>query len=402
MHFRYSAYNPAGEMRAGVLQADTEQRAEELLWQADLTVLSLKKEREPLTLGELMPTLFGVKRRDLIIFSRDLATLLKSGIALRAALRMLESQTRKPVFRKIQGKIIEDIETGSSLSQACARYPQVFPSLYLRLLQVGEEIGNLELVLQQLTIYMEKEEGVASRIKRSLTYPIFVATVAVMAVFILVNVVLPSMSRLLQEFGGQLPLATRMLLASTTWLRAYFRFVLMGILVLAALFFWYIRTPAGARRKDYLLFRIPVLGGVVLKANMSRMSRTMFVLLKAGISLTETLSLIVQTSPNRALREALTGVRADVHRGQLLSRAMASRPLFPSMLTQMIAVGEETGRMEANLEALAGFYEEEMDREITRLVGMMEPAMILIVGGMVGFIAVSLISPIYGLIQQIK
>lgn len=402
MRFKYSAYDAAGKEITGVLQADSEERAEQTLWQADMTVLSLKKEREPITLGELAPTLFGVKRRDLIIFSRDLATLLRSGIALRLALRMLQSQTRKAVFRKVQSQIIEDIEVGSSLSQACARFPNVFPPLYQRLLQIGEEIGNLELVLQQLTIYMEKEEAVVSKVQRSLAYPLFVLTIALASIFILINVVLPAITRLLREFGGQLPLATRILIAVTGWLQDYFRVVIIGVFVLAVLFFWYMRTPSGRRRRDLFLLRVPVVGSVILKGNVSRMARTMFVLLKAGVSLTETLNLIIQTSQNTALKESLTEVRADVHQGHLLSKAMSTRPLFPAMLTQMIAVGEETGKLESNLESLASLYEEEMDREVSRLVAMVEPAMIIMVGGLVGFIAVSLISPIYTLIKQVK
>ena len=401
MRYKYLASTPQGEVRGGELEAETEKEAEEALWQAGLTILRLKKEREGLRLEALSPTLFGVRRGEIIHFTRGLANLLGAGISLVPALKMLQAQTSGP-FRRVLSRVIEDISRGDSFSQALARHPQVFSTLYLRLIHVGEEIGSLPLVLRQLEVHLERERETAIRVRGALGYPAFIAVLAVGVVVILVTFVLPSMRALLREWGGSLPLSTRVLVAIAGFLRERGGLVMVALALGVVGGTWYIRSPRGSARWDRFLLRVPQVRRAIVFSQIARFCRTLSLLLKAGVTLTEALNLLVQTTENTPFREVLTGVRADVVQGKLLSEALASRSLFPPLVGQLVTIGEHTGQLEANLDTVVSIYDEEAGRATARLVGMLEPALIILVGGVVAFIAVSILSPLYGLVRQIR
>ncbi len=404
MRYKYLASTPQGEVRGGELEAETEKEAEEALWQAGLTILrlrKLKKDGEGLHLESLSPTLFGVRRGEIIHFTRGLANLLGAGISEVPALKMLQAQTSGP-FGRVLNRVIEDISRGDSFSQALARHPQVFSTLYLRLIHVGEEIGSLPLVLRQLEVHLERERETAIRVRGALGYPAFIAVLAVGVVVILVTFVLPSMRALLREWGGSLPLSTRVLVAIAGFLRERGGLVMVALALGVVGGAWYIRSPRGSARWDRFLLRVPQLRRAIIFSQIARFCRTLSLLLKAGVTLTEGLNLLVQTTENAPFREALTGVRADVVQGKLLSQALASRPLFPPLVGHLVSIGEHTGQMEANLDTIVTSYDEESGRATARLVGMLEPALIILVGGVVAFIAVSILSPLYGLVRQIR
>lgn len=402
MRFKYVAYDNSGEVTTGVVEADSPDRAEEILWQSDLTVGKLTRVGRKVTLEELLPTLFGVKRQDVVNLSRDLASLIGSGIPLLAALRMLRDQAGKASLKRVIGEVIAALETGSSFSQACSQHPAVFPPLFLRIVEIGEEIGSLELVLRQITIHYEKEMAMMASIRKALTYPIFVAVLAVAAIFVMVNFVVPAMTGLFTEFKAQLPLVTRLLVAGAGVLKAHGPQIIVGLVVAVVLLYVYLKTPAGNRRKDYFIVGLPVIGQISRKLNIGRVARTMVILQRAGVPLTETLKVLVPTTQNVAFREALVAVESEVRQGRLLSQAFGASPLFTPLLVQMTSVGEQTGRLETNLETLATYYEQEADRSIARLTELIEPVLILGAGGLVGFIAVSIITPMYGIIREIK
>lgn len=402
MRFSYQAQDSNGQLVNGVVEADSEVAAEELLWGANLTILSLRRNFRLPTLEEAIPTLFGVKRQDLAGFSRDLASLIEAGIPLLSALKMLSRQTMKRGMRRVILQIVEDLEKGQMLSQACALHPKVFPPLYVRLVQIGEEIGDLGRMLRQLTSHLEKEVALVSKVSRSLAYPVFVLFIGLVAVVILISVVLPAMSGLLHEFGARLPLATRILITVTDFIRGNVLYIVLSVAVLAIAGWRYVATSRGRRWWDGMLLRTPGIRDISLKGALSRMASTMHVLLEAGVSLTDTVDIMIQTTQNRALKDVLAGVREKVHAGQSLSQAMSSSPLFPSMMYEMIGVGEGTGTLTNSLNLLSAFYETDMDRSVAQLTGMLGPALVLLVGGLVGFIAVSVISPMYSVIQQIK
>lgn len=402
MRFKYLAYNSAGEETTGIVEADSQESAEETLWKSNLTISRISKEASSFALDEILPTIFGVKRQDLVTFSRDMASLIGSGIPLLQALRMLREQAGKASLKRVLGEILNSLEAGNSFSQACAKYTAIFPPLYLRLIEIGEEIGSLELVFRQITSHYEKELALQARIRGALTYPIMVMLLAVSSILVMVNFVVPAMMGLFTEFKAQLPLVTRILIVVAGVLKTYGPQVTFGIILVAVLTYLYLKTPTGNRRKDYLIMRIPVIGTILRKLNIGRIARTMVIMQRAGVPLTEILKVLVQTTQNIAFKEGLITVEKEIRQGRLLSQAFASHPLFTPLLVQMISVGEQTGRLETNMETLANYYEQETDRAINRATELIEPILILSAGGLVGFIAVSIITPMYGIINQIQ
>jgi len=401
MWFKYIAVKAGGEVVTGTVEATTEQRAEELLWQSELTILSLKKKRSIPSVRELLPTFFGVKRDDVVNFSRDLSTLLGAGIAIIPSLVMLHERTTKPTMKKLIRDIWVSVETGSSFSDACAKHPTVFSPFYLRLTKVGEEIGNLEQMLDQIGVQMTKEAAVMAKVKSALTYPAFVLAVATVAVVALVTFVVPAMSGLFEQFGGELPLLTRIIVAISDFFRGNILYLAIGFIVVIGVSVWFFGTPTGKRIRSTIALKIPIIKDVNIKGTMSRLARNLSILLGGGITLTESLELVIQTTDNVIFKEAFIKVRDDVHDGLLLSQAMRNQEIFPPMLTQVVGVGEHTGRLEPNLETVADFYEKETDKAVASATGMLTPIMTIVVGGIVALIAISMYTPIYGLAGQI-
>ncbi len=404
MAVRYVAFTHQGERVSGTLPVDSERTAEEQLWQSGLIVVSLKKERPPLrfSLYEQLPTFFRPKPQELVAFTRELANLLQAGIVLLTALKVLKERIRNPLLKKAVQDIIQDVEVGTSFSQAIARHPNIFPPIYSRLVTIAEQAGRLALLLQQIATYLEKQVALSSKVRSSLRYPSMVAVVGLVAAVLLSTFALPSITNLLGEYGGKLPTSARILISFSNFLKNYGLILFAGILALASVLAFYFRTASGARRWDYLILKIPAVGNLVLYNNISRLSRTLHTLLAAGIPLAESLDLTIKTSQNAAVREALAQVKQGMLGGQRLSQAMAQHRIFPALVPQMISVGEQSGTLERNLEALANFFDEQADAMATRMTSMIEPTMIIVVGLVIGFIAITIMSSLYGVIGQIR
>ncbi len=402
MQYTYVAYRASGEVVRGLVEADSEAAAEEALWQSNLSVVRLDRRRQMPAKEDLFPTLFGVRRAHVITFTREFSTLLGSGIPLVGAMRMLVEHMPNVLFQRAITAIVEDLETGTRLADAFAKFPTIFPPLYLRLLAVGEETGNLETLLQEVVVYMEKEEAIINKIRGAVAYPAFIFALAIGATLVMMNFVLPALTGLFSEFGSELPLMTRIMVAVSRFVQRYFAYILLGIGAAVVLLVLYRRTQEGARRIDFLLTRIPYVGNVIVVGNMSRMCRTMATLLQAGVSLTETIDLVISTSGNARIREALERVRGKVIGGTAISDALRDEGVIPTMVTQMIRVGEETGTLEPNLAHLADFFESQADRAVSAMTGVLEPAMIVVVGVIVAVVAISIIQPMYSILQRVR
>lgn len=402
MIYRYEAARNDGTPVEGTLEAESEARAEEVLWQANLTILSLKRQRQRPALDELIPSLFGVKRADLLLFSRQLALLLDAGIGILGSLRILQDQIPKASFKRLIRRIETDLQTGHLFSETLASHPDVFPTLYVRLAQVGESTGNLQAVLRQLARHLQREGETRSKVQGALAYPAFILVLAGLSVFVMINFVLPSLMTLFSEFNADLPAPTKFMLALVKFSQAYGLYVGIALGALVAGLTLALRTGPGQYAKDFVLLHIPVVGEIIRKSSLAHFARTMGMLVASGVSIMETLDMVVRTSDNLVLRRALTQMRTEVIAGRAISEALRASSFFPPMVTQMVRVGEETGTLESNLESVAILYDEDTDRAIGRLTGMIEPALIVMVGVLVGFVAVSIISPIYSVMQQIK
>lgn len=402
MQYSYVGYKPSGEMVKGTVDADSEERAEEKLWKSELTIITLKEKRGSTSLKEQLPSIFGVKKGDIINFSRDLNALLGSGIGIYPALTMLYERATKTSMKKLIRELLVSVETGGKFSDACAEHPDVFSPFYIRMMKVGEEVGNLENMLEQVTVQMIKDDEIKKKVKGAMTYPALVLIVAIGAIVALITFVVPAMSGLFEQFGGQLPFTTRMMVALSDFFSDNKLILFASAVLLIGGSIMYFRTPRGKKTKDTILLKIPIVSRVVIMGYMARTARNMALLISGGVTITDILDLIVETSDNVHFKEAFVTIRSDVSKGQLLSQAMKNQPLIPSMMHQVVGVGELTGRMEPNLESTADFYARETDSAVTRATSMLTPVMTIGLGGMVALIALSVYQPIYGIAGQIQ
>lgn len=291
---------------------------------------------------------------------------------------------------------------GSSLSDAMEKHPFAFDNIYCRMVEVGQRTGNFGVILRQLATYIEKAQATASKIRGAMTYPIGVLMLAVVVAIIIINVTLPPLMGLFEEFGTDLPWTTKLLLALVNAFTAYNLYLFAGGSLIAIFLTWYLSTEEGRRRRDALLLKMPLLGRIMVQGTISRISRTMATLLQAGLPLPDVIELTRQTVGNIVISEALDNVRQETLQGRTVSEPFSRIPHFPQMVSFMLRIGEETGTMDSHLETLADFYEDETDRAIKAMTSMLEPAMTVFVGLVVGFVAVSVIMPMYQLLGAIK
>lgn len=401
MEFKYSASTAQGSMVNGVLEAESETAAEGMLWDAGLTIVSMKRNLKLPKLHEMLPSVFGVKKKDVIAFSRNLASLLEAGIPLLRGLSILSRHGRES-FKDILRDLIKELEEGNRFSDACMKYPAVFPRFYIFLLRTGEEVGNLGTVLKETAAHMEREEATKAKVKKSLAYPSFVVLLAIAAVIVMLSFVVPRLTAMFSEFGGEMPATTKALVLLGDFFSANVVYIIGLMLFTGVSGVLYVRTERGRKRKDRLMVKMPVIGSAILKSSLARFTRNMSMMVGAGVSLFEALELVSQTSENVVIRESVTRLRSGVGEGQLFSEAMLADSLFPPLMAELVGIGEETGNLEGQLSKVSAFYEEEAEAAITRVTSMLTPALTVGVGLMIGFIAVTLFSSIYGMAGVIK
>jgi len=396
MEFKYVACTAEGGLIKGVVEADSETVAEEILWRSGLIIVDLKRRLKLPPLHEMLPSVFGVKRHDVIIFSRNLSSLLDAGIPIMRALA-IQSRFGRASFRAVLREVIKDLERGMRFSEACAKYPKVFPNFFVFLLRTGEEVGNLSQVMKDVAGYMERDEATVKKVRGSLAYPSFVLLLAVGAIFIMLTFVVPALTSMFKEFGSQLPPLTRAIISVGDFFSANFMYMILGVVVIVIAAVLYTRTSSGKMNKDRFILKIPVIGGAVLKGGLARFTRNMGMLVGSGVSMFDALKLASETTDNLVLSESVAEVRSGVGDGKLLSQAIAADPVFPSLMAEMIGVGEESGSLETHLMKVSTFYEEEAERAIASVTGMLTPALTIGVGVIIALVAVTMFSSIYSL-----
>lgn len=402
MSFRYLAYTPEGESSQGILHVDREEVAERILWDRGLLIADLRPVGRGIKWAEVFPTLFGPKPMDVILFSRQMATMIESGVDMIRALRLLAEHVDNNSFAQTIYEVEEDLRIGISLAAALEKHPLVFPPIYCRMIEVGQRTGNFAEVLRDLATYMEKTQSTLRRIRAAMAYPAFILALAAIVVFIIVNITLPPMMGLFQEFDADLPWTTRLLIATTDFVSTYKVHLFLGLAVVSFAAYLYVTRPAGRRRWHYLLLKLPLIGIISVEGAIARFSRAMATLLRAGLPLPESLELTKGTINNTIIREAVERVRQETIQGHGISEPLTANRLFPPMLGYMVRIGEETGTLDGHLSTLADFYEAEVDRRIKAMTGILEPALTIFIGLLVGFVAISVIMPMYGLLQAIR
>jgi type IV pilus assembly protein PilC len=400
MAYKYRAYTLDKRIVQGTIDVTSESMAEEALYRAGYQqVLSLREARPGLSLEKLIPTLFGIKTQDVIDFSHQLATLIESGIPILTALQLLEGQASRAAFRKVIAGLAEELREGGSLSQALGKYPQAFPHNHCQVIKASEQAGNLEVGLRQVADYMEKRAATTQRVRRALVYPALVLLMAIGVVALLITVALPPLVTLFTSLGAELPGTTKSLIAIAGFLVDYKLYLLGGLLTLIILAVGYMRLPAGKLTMDRLMLKMPIIGSINVERNTCHFCQTTSMLLKAGLRLPQIMDIVIQTIGNRIVRQALRDVRDKLVQGQGLSQPMAETALFPGLLVEMVVVGEKTGTIDSTLATLADFYERRVNQRIDTLVSMIEPVLTVVIGLVITFIALSMITPLYSILR---
>jgi len=402
MSYEYVAYSRDKRVVRGTLSVTSENVAEEALEEQGYRVLSLKQVRPRLGLEERLPTFFGVKTRDVIAMSRQLATLVGAGIPLTMALRLLQEQVTSAALGRVIAELLRDLQGGSSFSEALAKHPRVFPPVYRQIVGWGQKAGDLDMALTRAVNYMARGRAAMEKAQQAMVYPVMVLCLAIAIVGLLLTVALPPLVGMFTGLGVNLPLPTRLLIALTGFV-GHYKFYLLGTaLALATLITIYLGRPAGRLMFDKLRLKVPIIRGITIQSNMALMSRTMSVLLKSGLSMPSIMDILCQSVPNRVISQALMQVREGLLQGRGLSQLMAANPVFPRLVVQMVVVAEQTSSLESSLTALADFYENEVEQKLNGLISLIEPAMTLFIGLVVAFIALSLIMPMYSILGAVK
>ncbi len=408
MAIRYEAYTWQGEKVQGVLQVDSEEAAFDQLRQQQLIPYRANRIRRWRSLVEIAPSLFRPKSKDVIDFYRQLASLVDSGIPLQQSLGVLRDETRNLGMRHAIARVTEDVESGTRFSDACNRHPTVFGATSVYLLRVGESTGTLTTTLRQLADDSERASDVVTRVRRALAYPVISIIVGIIAVALLVRFSIPALVAMLDEFGGELPATTKALIVMADFLELYGTYAMVGFVALSAVGLVYIRSPKGKRVFHRALLRMPIIGKIVTSGTVFALTSNLSQLLKSGVPPIEALQLSRETVPNVAmkdqllkdqlLKDQLLEVSREVEEGGRLGEAFRNQPVFPRLLAQGITTAELSGSLVVTLAGLADYYETQTREAVGVATEMIQPIATLVVGGIVGFLAVAVIGGVYSAI----
>jgi type IV pilus assembly protein PilC len=391
----------SGRTIAGTLEADSVELVRAKLSELSYHILSIRETRTATSFKDRFNSLQRVKLKDLVVFSRQFATMIDAGLSVVKCLDILEKQCRNPRLQDVIAQVKHDVAGGTSLTEALQRHPRIFSGLYVNMIRSAEVGGILDTVLDRLATFLEKEQETRNKIKSAMTYPTVVFVFAVMMLFGLLFFVLPKFKGIFDSMGLKLPLSTKLMLNFSGYFQQYWYIAVVLIAGLIVGIRIFSRTEHGRYALDAMKLRMPVFGDLILKTAIARFARTFGTLISSGVPVLRALEIVGDTSGNRVVSESVSRARTSIKEGDRISAPLFTSRIFPVMVTQMIAVGEETGRLDQMLTKVANFYEEEVDATLKGLTSLIEPLMIVGLGVIVGFIAVSVISPIYQLVGSL-
>jgi type IV pilus assembly protein PilC len=344
---------------------------------------------------------FRVKVRDLVIFTRQFATMVNAGLPLVQCLDILSKQAESPLFGKLVADVMHDVEAGSTLSESLGKRPKAFDSLFVNMVDAGEAGGILDEILARLATYLEKAEALKRKVKSAMTYPLVVFAVATGATTFMLLVIIPTFAKVFADFGGELPMPTRIVMGLSTFIRGFWWAILLTISVAIAAFKRYHHTAGGRLRVDGLLLRVPVLGSILRRAAIARFTRTLGTMISSGVPILTALDITARTAGNKVIENAIQATKGSIGEGETIAAPLRQAKVFPPMVVQMISVGEETGALDKMLDKIAAFYDEEVDVAVDTLTSVIEPIMIVVMGAMVGGMVVAMYLPMFKLINVV-
>jgi type IV pilus assembly protein PilC len=400
--YTYRVRDREGSLLTGELQADSRPLVVSRLREQGYIPLEIKQKSTGMSKEISFLTRKKVKLKSLSIFSRQFATMINSGLPLLRALAILEQQTEAKELARVIGEIRLEVEKGASLSEAMAKYPKAFSRLYVAMTRAGETGGVLDQVLLRLADTLEREVELRRRVKSAMTYPVVVMVIVSLILIGMLVFVVPQFQDLFRSLGGTLPLPTRILLGVSAVFKKFFVFVFLGAGLGVYGFRQWIKTEKGRYKFDQLKLKIPVFGPLFHKTALSRFARTLGALSRSGVPLLQSLDIVQETVSNAVVAGAVKDLQVAVKEGESLATPLAKHPVFPPMVVQMLAVGEETGALDTMLEKIANFYDDEVAATVDALTALIEPLLIVMVGGSVGLIVISLYLPMFRIFDLIQ
>ena len=397
-NYVWKGRNRAGLVQDGVLAADTKDVALSSLRRQNIVVTGIRERGKEISLTKVGRK---VPPKTLAVFTRQFSVMIDAGLPLVQCLEILANQQEHKNFQRILLQVRQDVEAGSTLADAMRRHPKAFNNLYVNMVAAGEAGGILDTILQRLSVYIEKAVKLSSQVKSALIYPIAVIAIAMIVVAVILLKVIPTFAALFTGLGAELPLPTRLVIMASNFLARYFIFFIIGIALFIFGFRRYYATHNGRRVIDGLILKLPVLGMIMKKIAVARFCRTLATLTSSGVPILESLDITARTSGNAIVEDAIQEVKRSVEGGKTIVEPLKDAGIFPNMVVQMIGVGEQTGALDAMLNKIGDFYEDEVDAAVAGLVKLLEPVMIFILGVIIGGIVIAMYLPMFTLINKI-
>ncbi len=395
--YKYKAKNQMGKTVDGTLEADNEGSLAAQLRQKRLELVSASQSRG---LGAMLASFNSgsITTRDIVIFSRQFSTMVNAGLPIMQGLSIIAEQADNKNFRVVVAKVRDDISNGVPLSDAMAKHPKAFSTLYVNMVKAGEQGGILDAIFQRLSEYMEKADAIQNKVKSAMMYPVVVFSVAILVVIFLMIKVIPTFRDVFTGFGGKLPGPTLVVIAVSDFLSSWRAlFLLAGIIVFVFALSIYRKTKSGAYNIDLMLMKLPVFGELLRKSAVAKFGRTLGTLIKSGVPIMDAMETVGKTSGNLVVERAVLQARESIKEGKTLTEPLKKSGVFPPMVIQMINVGEETGALDTMLSKVADFYEMEVDTAVDGLTSIIEPILIVFLGVTIGFIVIAMFMPMFNL-----
>lgn len=400
--FVWEGRNAAGEVKHGQMEAKSAKDVQSRLRHMNIQNPKVKK-KSSLSIDLKMPEIFaGVSTKELVIFTRQFATMIDAGLPLVQCLEILSSQNQNPFFKRVLYQIKNDVESGATFADALKKHPKVFDDLFVNLVAAGEIGGVLDTILNRLAVFIEKNLRVIKKVKGAMVYPSVILAVVFASTLVMMVWVIPTFQKMFTNFGGTLPGPTQFVIDASKFIRTNIYFIIGGIAGTFFLVRYIYNTDSGRRAWDKIVLHLPVLGGVVRKSAVAKFTRTLGTMISSGVPLLDALDIVAKAAGNKTIERAVYYVRDRISEGQNMAAPLGEAKVFPSMVVQMISVGEATGALDVMLNKIADFYDEEVDDAVDAMTQMMEPIMLVLVAVLLGGMLIAMYLPIFTLADNIK
>jgi type IV pilus assembly protein PilC len=392
--FIWKGKNSYGDKRSGQYECNDEAAVNAYLKKLRITPTSIKAKPKDM-LGNIAFFQPKVTGRDVVIFTRQLSTMIDAGLPLVQSLEILANQQANPTFKRVLREIKADVETGTTFAEAMKRHPQVFDTLFCNMIEAGEIGGILDTILGRLATFMEKSMTLKKKVKGAFTYPVICLCIATVILGVILIFVVPTFEKMFADFGAALPVPTQIVVAMSRFVQTKIIYMIGFGVAASFAFKKYYKTDAGNRRIDALSLKAPVFGDLLLKVAVAKFTRTLGTMMQSGVPILDALKVVGRTAGNRVIETAVFRVAESISEGRSIAEPLEETGVFPNMVVQMISVGEATGALDAMLSKIADFYDEEVDQAVENLTAMIEPFMMVFLGGMVGGLVVAMYLPIF-------